>query len=219
MDIHQYAGTYSDAVGLEPIVLMNDGAKLSTEIRGVKFSGPDFDRLRPVAAGPELGLRLFELNNNELCACTLTVEIPVPIVTRQAQISGVLHASLELGLPNARGGIDSEMLRLTLKYGDQQNSSRGLSGWFEDELLDLQRQMPEGEYIKACINCLYSDYSPYGHGLFGCMMCFRNLKAEYLSVKSKDDLWGVHGREDRMVQETFLCPEFVRRVPGTGYRG
>jgi hypothetical protein len=26
-------------------------------------------------------------------------------------------------------------------------------------------------------------------------------------------------RYDRLVQETYLCPEFERRIPGTGYRG
>jgi hypothetical protein len=86
-------------------------------------------------------------------------------------------------------------------------------------LLDIQKHLPEGVFMKACINCLYSDYSPLGHGLFGGMMCFRNLKEEYLLVKSKDDLWSVHGRQERMVQETYLCPDFARRVPGTGYRG
>ncbi len=51
------------------------------------------------------------------------------------------------------------------------------------------------------------------------MMCFRNLKSEYLKVKSKTDFWSVHNHYDRMVQETYLCPEFERRVLGTGYRG
>ncbi|HSY47275.1 MAG TPA: hypothetical protein VLC46_00525 [Thermoanaerobaculia bacterium] len=73
--------------------------------------------------------------------------------------------------------------------------------------------------MRACINCLHSDYSPYGHGLFGYMTCFRNRKAEYLRVKSKDDFWKVHDHFEEMVQETYLCPEFERRVPGTGYRG
>jgi hypothetical protein len=51
------------------------------------------------------------------------------------------------------------------------------------------------------------------------MMCFKNLKNEYLKVTSKDEFWSVHDRFDRLVQETYLCPEFSRRVPGTGYRG
>ena len=89
----------------------------------------------------------------------------------------------------------------------------------EPVLNDPQAQLPEAVFIKACINCLYSDYSLYGHGLFGCMMCFRNLKADYLKVTTKKDFWSVHGRQDRFVQETYLCPEFERRIPGTGYRG
>ena len=73
--------------------------------------------------------------------------------------------------------------------------------------------LPDGVFMKICVNCLYSDYSPHGHGLFGWMMCFRNLKAEYLKVTSKAEFWSVHNRYDRLVQETYICPEFARRVP------
>jgi hypothetical protein len=97
---------------------------------------------------------------------------------------------------------DYDQLRILLEYGGRQYTGPGTSGWFEDELLGIQAQLPEGVFIKACINCLYSDYSPYGHGLFGYLMCFRNLKEEYLRVTSKDEFWSVHGREDRLVQET-----------------
>jgi hypothetical protein len=38
-------------------------------------------------------------------------------------------------------------------------------------------------------------------------------------VRTKKEFWSVSGRQDRFVQETYLCPEFERRVPGTGYRG
>jgi hypothetical protein len=51
------------------------------------------------------------------------------------------------------------------------------------------------------------------------MMCFRNLKAEYVKVTTKEQFWSLHGRQDRLVQETYVCPEFERRIPGTGYRG
>jgi hypothetical protein len=78
-------------------------------------------------------------------------------------------------------------LQLTLEYGDDRVASSGTSGWFEDELAQVQRQLPQSVFIKACINCLFSDYSPSGHGLYGQMMCFRNIKTEYLQVKSKQD--------------------------------
>ena len=135
------------------------------------------------------------------------------------ETDGALLVDLVLGDPAPNGGIDREGLRLVLQFDGRTFSGPGTSGWFEDELLAIQAQLPEGVFIKACVNCLYSDYSPYGHGLFGGMMCFRNLKAEYLKVTTKDGFWSVHGRQDRFVQETYLCPEFERRVAGTGYRG
>ena len=95
-------------------------------------------------------------------------------------------------------------------------------GWFETALLDLQAQLrtlPEPLSIKACISCQYSDYSPYGNGLFGSMLCFRNIAAEYSQVTDKASFWAVHDRFERQVQETYLCPQFALRKPGTGYRG
>lgn len=214
-----YPGTYVDAHGSEQILITNDGDTLRTKLRGVEFIGKDFDGLAPVDATPTERFCSFTLNRDELCACVLSFDIPVPILAYESEVQGTLGATLDLGSPTGNGGISHERLLLVLEYAEERVLSSGNSGWFEDELLDIQRHVPDGVLMKACINCLYSDYSPYGHGLFGCMMCFRNLKDEYLRVKSKDDFWTVHGRQERMVQETYLCPDFVRRVPGTGYRG
>ena len=41
--------------------------------------------------------------------------------------------------------------------------------------------------MKACINCAISDYSPYGNGLFGNMICFRGNKAGYLALPSGEN--------------------------------
>ncbi len=73
--------------------------------------------------------------------------------------------------------------------------------------------------MKACINCAFSDYSVYGHDIFGNMDCFRHCKAAYLSVKNKGDYMALRCPVVDRVQETYLCPEFERRTPGTGYRG
>jgi hypothetical protein len=106
-----------------------------------------------------------------------------------------------------------------LKVGTQVWSSAALSGWFEDELLDLQRQLPDGMLMKACINCAFSDYSPYGHALFGGLACFRGNKDGYGAVKGKSDIFRIWDTMTEFVQETYLCPEFKKRLPGTGYRG
>lgn len=50
------------------------------------------------------------------------------------------------------------------------------------------------------------------------MLCFRNIKDEYLRVKSTADFFRVLRRQERWDQEIYLCPEFSRRIPDTGYR-
>jgi hypothetical protein len=216
--LDRYPATYSDAHGCETTTIENDGETLRLSLRGVQFMGRDFDSLEPQEAAPEQ-LRPFALHHGCLCSCRIECRLPVPIHAGGRLLDGTLVVELVLGDPAPNGAIDREELRIVLEYDGRRVAGPGTSGLFEDELLAIQAQLPEGVFIKACINCLYSDYSPYGHGLFGCMMCFRNLKAEYLKVTTKQEFWSVHGRQDRFVQETYLCPEFERRIPGTGYRG
>lgn len=71
---------------------------------------------------------------------------------------------LELGEPLPTGQMDRERLKLRLAVNGQTYHSDGKSSWFEDEMLDLQRKLRPGTFIKTCINCAFSDYSPYGHG-------------------------------------------------------
>ena len=214
-----YPGTYVDRNGLEALVFHNDGTTLTTTIRGIRFEGRSFDSLAPTSPAQGAQLASFTLNDGDLCGCTLALDIPMPVIVGRATTTGVLHVQLQLGQPAPNGGVDHEHLTLTLTYQDGTCASPGTSGLFECELLALQGQLPDDVHLQACITCLYSDYSPYGQGLFGTMLCFRNMKAEYLRVSSKDDFWAVHGREDRQVQETFLCDQFKRRIAGTGYRG
>lgn len=213
-----YPATYADAQGSETTAIANDGNELRVTLRGVEFVANDFDSLQPQHATPEQ-LSRFVLDHGCLSSCRFEFRIPVPIQDGGRALDGSLFVKLVLGDPAPSGSLGSEQLQIALEYDGRRFVGPGSSGWFEDELLAIQSQLPRGVFIKACINCLYSDYSPYGHGLFGGMMCFRNLKAEYLKVTTKQQFWSVHGRQDRFVQETYLCPEFERRIPGTGYRG
>ena len=215
-----YPGTYSDERGSETLTFHNDGSELSTTIRGVFFSSTDFDSLEPAPEEQAEHLGPFTLHHGCLCNCRLTVEIPIPLVLPGRVEMGMLFAHLDLGVPAAHGGITHEILRLTFVFEELRiNGSVTGSDVFEDELLAIQKQLPEGVHLKACINCLYSDYSPLGNGLFGTMSCFRNIKQEYLQVRAKYDSLAIEGRAERQVQETFLCEQFALRVPGTGYRG
>jgi hypothetical protein len=214
-----YPAKYSDSSGSEITTILNDGATLRVSLRGLEFVGNDFDSLEPPRDATPEQLGRFLFHHGCLCWCRIECRIPIPVHDRGRPAQGDLVVELVLGGPTPNGQLDREQLRLVLEYGDQRIASAGTSGWFEDELLGIQARLPDGVYMKACINCLSSDYSPYGHGLFGCMLCFRDLKAEYVKVTTKDEYWPVLERCDLRVQETYLCPEFTRRTPGTGYRG
>jgi hypothetical protein len=210
---------YTDSNGTIETALSSDGKKITANIRGIVFQGDDFDSLQPIGNYDPKVLETFTLCSGQLCGCKIECMIEIPVQSQGTIMNGLLDVSLVLGSPQKNGALDSEKLNLRLRYDNQAIVSSGLSGWFEDELLEIQQKLPSGTYMKACINCLYSDYSPYGHGLFGWMMCFRNVKNDYLKVKCKDDFWKVHDHFEKMVQETYLCEEFERRISGTGYRG
>jgi hypothetical protein len=219
----KYPAIYHDGCGKERTIIENDGKTLRMIIRGIEFVGPDFDMLEPVLNHESCELGFFTLADGCLCSCTIECQIPLPVVVGEQTVASILHVHLDLGDPKSRplGGIyiDREDLKLTLTLGDAIFTSSGRSGWFEDELIEIQALLPEGTYMKACINCGLSDYSPAGHGLFGGLACFRGNKEGYRSVKSKIDLFRIWETMTDYVQETYLCPDFERRQPGTGYRG
>ena len=205
-----FPGVYRDKHGSETIELHNDGDILRTTIRGVAFCGDDFDSLAPAADTAPDALVSFTLGAGSLCDCGLRVEIPIHISLRGSVAEGILDAKLDIGAPAANGGVEHEHLQLTLACDGSRITSPGTSGYFESELREIQKQLPEDIYLKTCFNCLYADYSPYGYGLFGSMLCFRNIKNEYLQVSNKEEFWAIHGRQERLVQETHLCEEFER---------
>lgn len=213
-----YPTIYRDKFGEETTTIDNDGRELRMIVRGVEFRGTDFDGLQPTGTQDISEPTCFTLQNGDLCSCVIDCQIPVQISEAQTT-EGILEVHLELGDPEPTGGIDREYLLLKLRLGQRCHVSSGGSGWFEDELLDMQKQLPEGVFIKTCINCAFSDYSPLGHGLFGNLACFRDNKEGYRSVRTKADIFRVWKTMTEYVQETYICPEFEKRQPDTGYRG
>ena len=215
-----YPAKYTDKFGSVKTEIINDGEELSITIRGVEFKDTDFDLLMPVTGTPSEKLKNFTLNNfKELCDFKLECDIPILIGKNTDLITGTLKMEFVLGKPTPKGNPDREDLKLELVFNNKKIESGGKSGWFEDEMLDIQKKLPLGYFLKCCFGCLYSDYSVAGHGLFGNMMCYRNTKEEYLAVKNKSEYMEIMKKVTEDVQEIHLCLEFKKRVSGTGYRG
>jgi hypothetical protein len=221
----EYRARYQDRFGEELTTIRNEGHELRMKVRGVEFVGRHVMGLEPTVEPGSSDLASFELNRydsgrRELCGCTIEYDIPLPIAVGDEIREAMLHVHAELGAPADRGELDRMKLRLELSFEGKTYRGTGTSGWFEHELLEIQASLPEVTFMKCCISCAFSDYSPYGHDVFGNLDCYRGAKEAYLEVKTKRDLFTLRkqARTDE-VQETYLCPEFQRRKPGTGYRG
>ena len=201
--------TYRDNLGKEAAVIQNDGKNLSMTIRGVKFAGSMFDNFEPQNADvEEAGLNSFSLHNGYLCSCEIDCEIPIHIIVSGNIIESKLYAHIELGKPKPNDGIKYERIRLELLLYGKIYKSLGMSGWFDDELREIQNLLPNDVYLKSCYTCTFSAYHPAGYGTFGCLACFRNNKKEYLKIQNKIELINFFSQKTETVQETWLCPEY-----------
>ncbi|WP_433074500.1 DUF6304 family protein [Dactylosporangium sp. CA-052675] len=210
-----WLGHYSDRHGSEAITIHNDGRTLAVRIRGVAFRGAAFDVLDPVEPlGPGAP---FLLTGDSLCACTIECDVPVRVTTAAGAVEpATLRCRIVLGAPDDRGGRDR--VELALHHGTGVFATSGTHADFEAALIEVQRALPPGAGLKACISCAFSDYHPAGVVMFAGLACFRDNKAGYRAVHGKRELLAAWGTLTGFVQETYLCAEYERRGD-EGYRG
>ncbi len=156
----------------------------------------------------------FTFDGDDLCSCTFDCDLPIFVLLDNQTQQCSLHVYIELGPPSRHW---NGKIQLQLNLGSNSIRSRLIEDDFETALVDLTSLLPENVYVKSCFYCAFSDYSPSGKDAFGDMACHRNNKQQYLAVQTKLDYFSVPVTE--IVQETYLCPEFQKRVKGTGYRG
>ncbi|HKY48939.1 MAG TPA: DUF6304 family protein [Acidimicrobiia bacterium] len=212
-------GWYTDDDGTEDIVWRvvpsarrtppgQSGYELHTTIRGVHFWGYDID-------GLSTDDETVYLDGSGLATCVIAGELPCHIEEGGRRHAATVTFVLDFkAAAAARGAPSAEYLRLSIRHGDRTYDVT--DEWFEDGLQRLEKKLPDDVFLVCCVTCLFSDYSPGGHGTLG-MDCHRGAKEQYLAVRSKHDYWAVPRTEE--VMETHLCPEYQRRIPGTGYRG
>lgn len=222
--------TYTDQSGSIKTTITNtfqegESGQLFMNLDGVHFEGcsfDDFELVNPSSYSPEQ-LQRFTLNPSfqELCNCTLEFVIPTVIINKkQEEILCDLVVCLQLGKPSANGGIDAEMA--TFKLLVDNKTYEGQGGFFEMGLDAIKKGLDDDYKIKTCYGCQYADYSPYGQGFFGSMMCFKKQQQAYLELSnnfSKDDYFEVIDNGYILVQETYCCNQFEPRTKGMGYRG
>ncbi len=221
MEVLTFAGRYEDQLGPETIVWRVEGSRryvlpslgFFTAIRGVGVWGTDFDSLEPVDTSAVAG-RLFLNSAGELSECVLSGDLPCTMAIEGQSRPATITFSLDLHQNRQRPPGAARNLSLSLVLDGV--TYLVTDDWFEDGVQRLEEALPPGTRLVCCVTCLFSDYSPGRHGLTG-IRCHRGAREQYLAVRSKSDYWSVPVTEE--VPETYLCGEYQRRIPGTGYRG
>lgn len=219
----EFPGSYGDQRGVDAVTWKvcpstrpgwQRRYEIRSTIRGIDVWGADWEVLGP---DEPIGAAAEALNLNaagDLDDCVLRGDLPCQLDSAGGTRPVVVSFTLDLRRDVLRSPARPENLQLQIAIDGRETAVT--DEWFEEGVQRLEAALPAGIRLSCCVTCLYSDYSPGGHGLMG-MQCHRDAKAQYLQVRSKGDYWHVPVTEE--VPETYICPEYERRVPGTGYRG
>lgn len=214
------AGLYVDSRGSESIEWSvtpshrrsppghGPGYELHTAIRGVECWGYDFDGLEPADRETAVAVGLSVDDFGNLVDNLLSGDLPCVISRHGTRSVSTLNFELR-NEKEPRPASGSLSLRLHLDDVEYQV----VDDWFEEGVQRLEAALPEGVQLVCCVTCLFSDYSPGGHGLMG-MSCHRGAKEQYLAVRSKADYWSVPVTED--VMETHLLRGLRAAGAGNG---
>ncbi|MEX3102119.1 MULTISPECIES: DUF6304 family protein [unclassified Streptomyces] len=214
-----WPGHYTDRHGRETVVFVSDGSDIRTTIRGVLFEGDTMDDLGALSGEPPA--EGFTFREGGLYDCLLEWSEPLPLIVEgDGTRAGTLHCTLQLG-DLAGSALADQDFRAVLHHAGHDYPADGCDD-FEAALHEIQRTLPSGVRIKACVSCAWSDYPPGACALMGDLACFRDAKDAYLRVTGKQGPNGIFACLDQrsgFVQETWLCEQFENRVGDVGYRG
>jgi hypothetical protein len=192
-----FPGGYRDQAGYEALTWRVEGSRryklpsldVFTTVRGIDLWGTDFDGLEPVDPSAAAGkLPLDQVG--ELTGCGLSGDLPCTMAVGGQRRPATIAFSLDLRpgtavLPGSAHTLTVSLVLDSVTY-------EVADDWFEDGVQRLERALPPGVQLVCCVTCLFSDYSPGGHGMTG-IRCHRGAKEQYLAVWSKADYWPCPG--------------------------
>ena len=210
-----YPAKYTDKNGEFITTIRNDWKILRMNLRGVEFSGSSFDYFRLDENELKGNLKTFSLNKyNELSDFKLECEIPVIMLENNKDSEAVLRIEFKHKILEISTGFYDYELKLILNFQGQEFRST-VYGDFEDcfgEISNKLRKAQNNIALKCCFGCKLSDYSVYGHDVFGSLICFKNFKERFLNMKTQYDYYDLLEEKNlEYVQEVYLCSEFQPR--------
>lgn len=212
--MERYSAIYRDQHGTIETELYNNGNELKMILNGVEFTSTYMDGFSPLT--DKAISNRFELDKYQ-CLTNFSLTFYLPL---KMEVSGAGSGQLKCELTNSLDHCDMNKAVINCSFITEEKAIEiGKHEQFETMFLKLNKKLSDFGKPTCCFNCTYSDYSVYGSQFWGSMLCFKNMKKEYLAVKDKDEFMEIMDSFDQQVQETYYCQDYEERLEGTGYRG
>lgn len=221
-----YSGTFSNKSGIFPIKMSNNFKELSFKTGDLTWIGEDFDGFRMMDSEQISDdvlnkfdfqkIKIYNPENDdsfvlELINYKLAIQIPQIIIEIESKKERkiLLNFELELNKSNQESTISFKIDEILFIA-----TSDFLEGIFDK----LQHQFKGRFRFKNCYGCTFGDYSVYGTGFIGPILCFKNQKQAYLNVQHKTEYMDLEPWDSKQ-QEFFCCDNYEVRIESLGYRG
>ena len=208
--MRKYQTTYKDKFGIEKSEILSDGSELNINLSNLDFSGRCFELLEGKIDKMKFEYEVFEENEalGDLTNCQFIVNFPVKLFKHKKVITELIQADIVIGENNNYG------VKLTLKSKEFDILNSNRYDFFEDALINIQKQLPNDVVLRICLSCKYSHYHPLGNTMFGGLFCFKAIKEKIDEIKTKDSLLNLYEMNHNdfkgiPVQETFDCTEHI----------
>jgi hypothetical protein len=207
---------FIDNIGEIETEILFDGDDLKIKLNGLEFTSRFIDDF-VLSNKQQTENSRFQFNvHGELTNYRLIIQLPIRLSIDSKISEQILECELKIN--KTKDNYNQTIGKCFLKIQDKIIDS-GEFDLFETGLDKLINQLPNNIKLICCYSCLYSDYSVYGQGFWGTMICFKNIKSDYLKVKDKDEYMEIMDNHDDIVAETHYCNDFKLRIKNTGYRG
>lgn len=216
-----YQGVFTNKSGCYTVEVSNDFKVFEMVIGDFRFRGIDLDSFELVNVSDFseeelLDFDFFKGKDGEgVCLELVNYELELKLPFVLIDMESMLEFDVLMDFRFVLGELNQKV-SLSVCISDVIFEAH--NGFMELALDDLQGQFKGGYRFKNCYGCLFGDYSVYGQGLMGPVLCFKNQRDAYLMVSDKNEYMGL-GVCDSMQQEFFCCSEYEIRDSVVGYRG
>lgn len=235
---YTYKGIFRDVIGTSKATIDSMGTWVSLKTRGIRFEGADTLTwtVRDYLVSQEVATTKFKFHDPPYAKADIEVshtgripmldkfkldfEIPVKLAsvqTNEANAPPLLEDASIHVVSRHDGNIDAFAISLKMPDGNvvhPQALSIDTSGYptsFDEQIKQIQHQLPAKTYLKTCWNCAFSEYNPIAKSTFGGLACFRNWSG-IGNVRDKVELLRNWPKHLERVQETHHCESFKRRT-------